>query len=73
MPHIIIKIYPGQTEEQKQNLAKAFTQQAIAITGKPEEVVSIDFIEVAEDAWMDEVYAKDITPNMDRLLKKPGY
>ena len=73
MPHITIKIYPGQTEEQKTALTQAITKQVIEITGKPEEVVSIDFIEVTEEAWMEEVYETDIRPNLDRLYKKPGY
>jgi 4-oxalocrotonate tautomerase len=73
MPHITIKIYPGQTEEQKIALAQAITKSVIEITGKPEKVVSIDFIEVPEEAWMDEVYETDIRPNLDRLYKKPGY
>jgi len=73
MPHIKIKIYPDVTEEQKQQLAEAITKQVTEITGKPEMVVSIDIVEVAEEKWMDEVYATDIQPNFDQLYKKPGY
>jgi len=73
MPHIKIKIYPDVTEEQKQQLAEAITKQVTEITGKPEMVVSIDIVEVAEEKWMDEVYATDIKPNFDQLYKKPGY
>jgi len=73
MPHITIKIYPGQTEEQKTTLTEAITTQVIQITGKPEAVISIDFIEVLEEAWMEEVYETNIKQNLDRLYKKPGY
>ena len=73
MPHIKIKIYPDVTEEQKQQLAEAITKQVTEITGKPEMVVSIDIVEVAEEKWMDEVYATDIKPKFDGLYKKPGY
>lgn len=73
MPHITIKIHPGQTEEQKQGLTQAITAKIVEITGKPERVVSIDFIEVAEATWMEEVYDSDIKPNLNRLYKKPGY
>jgi 4-oxalocrotonate tautomerase len=73
MPHIKIKTYPDVTEEQKQQLAQAITKQITEITGKPDMVVSIDIVEVAEDKWMDEVYATDIKPHLDRLYKKPGY
>jgi len=73
MPHIVVKMYPGTSEEDKQKLAAAITTQIIAFTGKPEMAISVDILEVAENVWMDEVYATEIKPNMDRLYKKPGY
>jgi len=73
MPHIVVKMYPGTSEEDKQKLAAAITTQINAFTGKPEMAISVDIIEVAEEVWMDEVYATEIKPNMDRLYKKPGY
>jgi 4-oxalocrotonate tautomerase len=73
MPHIVVKMYPGTSEEDKQKLAAAITTQITAFTGKPEMAISVDIVEVAEDVWMDKVYATEIKPNMDRLYKKPGY
>ncbi|MDO7743875.1 MAG: tautomerase family protein [Pedobacter sp.] len=73
MPHILVKMYPGTSEEDKQKLAAAITTQITAFTGKPEMAISVDILEVAEEVWMDEVYATEIKPNMDRLYKKPGY
>jgi 4-oxalocrotonate tautomerase len=73
MPHIVVKMYPGTSEEDKQKLAAAITTQITAFTGKPEMAISVDILEVAEEVWMDEVYATEIKPNMDRLYKKPGY
>ena len=73
MPHIVVKMYPGTSEEDKQKLAAAITTQINAFTGKPEMAISVDIIEVAEEVWMDEVYATEIKPNMDRFYKKPGY
>jgi 4-oxalocrotonate tautomerase len=73
MPHIVIKMYPGTSEENKQKLAQAVTQQVTEYTGKPDMAISVAIVEVAEDVWMDEVYATEIKPNMDSLYKKPGY
>ncbi|EDM35959.1 4-oxalocrotonate tautomerase [Pedobacter sp. BAL39] len=73
MPHVTIKTYPDVTEEQKQALTQAITKEIISITGKPEMVISVDIIDVPEDEWMEKVYNTDITPNLDRLYKKPGY
>lgn len=73
MPHIIIKTYPDVSEEQKQKLTQAITEQVMHITGKPETFISIAIVEVTEENWMKDVYEKDIKPKLDGLYKKPGY
>jgi 4-oxalocrotonate tautomerase len=73
MPHVIIKMYPGTSKEQKEKIAQEITAVLMKNADKPEEAVSIAITEVAEDAWMNEVYAKEILPNMEKLFKKPGY
>lgn len=73
MPHVNVKMYPGTSEEQKEKIAQEITSIIIKHTGKPEEAVSIDINEVNEDIWMQEVYDKEIKPNMEKLYKKPGY
>lgn len=73
MPHVTIKLYPIGSEEIKTKLAEEITQVIMKVVDKPEGAISIDIQEVEESVWMDEVYAKDIKPNMDKLYKKPGY
>jgi 4-oxalocrotonate tautomerase len=73
MPHVNIKMYPGTSEEQKEKIAQEITTILIKNADKPEEAVSIAITEVAEDTWMNEVYSKEILPNMENLYKKPGY
>jgi 4-oxalocrotonate tautomerase len=73
MPHVNVKMYPGTSEEQKEKIAQEITEIIMKHTGKPEAAVSIAIAEVAEDVWMDEVYDKEIKPNMEKLYKKPGY
>ncbi|MCD0465931.1 tautomerase PptA [Flavobacterium sp. ENC] len=73
MPHVNVKMYPGTSEEQKAKIAKEITNVIMKHTGKPDAAVSIAIEEVAEEAWMKEVYDKEIKPNMEKLYKKPGY
>ena len=39
MPHVIVKMYAGRSEEQKQKLAEALTNAVVAVTGNGEESV----------------------------------
>jgi 4-oxalocrotonate tautomerase len=73
MPHVTIKLYPTGSEEIKIKLAEEITKVIMNVVNKPEGAISIDIQEVEETAWMDEVYDKEIKPNMDKLYKKPGY
>lgn len=73
MPHVVVKMYPADSEEQKVKLAAEITKVIMSVTGKPEAAVSIRIDEVSEDQWMEEVYNKEIIPHVDDLYKKPGY
>jgi len=73
MPHVVVKMYPADSEEQKVKLAAEITKVIMNVTGKPEAAVSIRIDEVSEDKWMQEVYNKEIIPHLDDLFKKPGY
>ena len=41
MPHVIVKLYPGRTEEQKNRLAEAITKDLMAIVKCEEKSVSV--------------------------------
>jgi 4-oxalocrotonate tautomerase len=73
MPHIIIKLYPGRTEQQKQQLADAITQDMISIAECEEKSVSLAFEEVDPADWAEKVYRPEILDKQDKLYKKPGY
>jgi 4-oxalocrotonate tautomerase len=73
MPHVIVKMYPGTSEEQKELIAQQITKILMEGADKTEAAVSIAITEVAKDDWMEEVYAKEIKLNMETLYKKPGY
>jgi len=73
MPHIIVKSWPGKTEEQKRELTRRITQDVMDVLAYNEDAVSVAFVEVAPDQWAEEVYGPDIKAQWDALYKKPGY
>lgn len=73
MPHVIVKLWPGKTEKQKQQLADGITQSVMRTLNYGEESVSVAFEEVDPKDWASKVYHTDIVGNENNLFKKPGY
>ena len=73
MPHVIVKMYPRRTIEQKRRLAKAITESVITITKCDEKSVSVSIEEISADDWPAKVYRPDIIEKKEYLIKKPGY
>jgi 4-oxalocrotonate tautomerase len=73
MPHVIIKMYAGRTEEQKKKLVKAITDSIVKIVDADEKYVSIAVEDVNPKDWAEKVYRPDILEKQNTLYKKPGY
>ena len=73
MPHVIVKLYPGRTEEQKRRLTEAIVRDVVEIAKCAEKSVSVALEEVNPDEWNEKVYAPDILNGAGTLYKKPGY
>lgn len=73
MPHVIVKLWPGKTEQQKTRLAEAITKDVMEIFHYGEESVSVAMEEVKSQDWVQQVYKPDIRNEWDELYKKPGY
>ncbi|CCD93249.1 conserved hypothetical protein [Bradyrhizobium sp. ORS 375] len=73
MPHVIVKLYPGRTEQQKQALAKALTEAVTRTLNSSEDSVSVGIEDVASNEWMTKVYGPDIIDKAATIYKKPGY
>ena len=73
MPHVIVKLYPGRTEEQKKRLARKIVKRVIEITECRQKSVSVAIEEVAPDDWAEKVYQPDIIDNTENLVVTPGY
>lgn len=73
MPHVIVKMYPGRSEQAKTRLALAITEQVVVATGCTENAVSVAIEEVEPAAWPQSVYQPDILEKTQFIYKKPGY
>ena len=73
MPHIIVKLYPGRSEKQKNQLTNEIVKSMVEIAKCEEKSVSVAFEEVAPDQWAETVYRPDILETKHRLYKTPGY
>jgi len=73
MPHIIVKLWPGHSEQEKQQLADAITQDAMRILHTTKNSLSVAIEEVAPSNWMADAYAPDILAKPEAIYKQPGY
>lgn len=73
MPHVIVKLWPGKSEQQKRRLAEAITRDVASVLDYGDESVSVAMEEVAPADWAEAVYRPDIVAKGATLYKKPGY
>jgi 4-oxalocrotonate tautomerase len=73
MPHVIVKLWPGKSEQQKTRLAEAITKDVTGILDYGEESVSVALEEVKSQDWLKKVYKPDIQNKWEKLYKRPGY
>jgi 4-oxalocrotonate tautomerase len=73
MPHVIVKLWPGRSEQQKRRLAEAITTDIATVLNYGDESVSVAFEEVTPAEWAEKVYRPDIIDKAATLYKKPGY
>ena len=73
MPHVIVKLWPGKSEQQKRRLADAITKDVMEIFDYGDESVSVAMEEIPAQDWSDKVYKPEIVNKSASLYKKPGY
>ncbi len=72
MPHIIVKLWPGKSEQPKTRLAGAITKEVMEVFGYGEESISVAMEEIKSHDWAERVYKPDIINKSDQIYKKPG-
>ena len=73
MPHVIVKLWPGKSEKQKQRLADAIVKDVMEILDYGDESVSVAMEEIRPRDWAEKVFKADIQARPGHLYKKPGY
>lgn len=73
MPHVIVKLWPGRTEDQKARLAERIVRDLVEVAGSSESSISVAIEEVKPEDWTASVYRPDIQGGRGTLYKKPGY
>lgn len=74
MPHITLQCYPkGLNKSELQAFAADLSQFVSERLNTPAEYITIDFEELDEQAFKEQVWDKKIAPNTDKLLRKPQY
>jgi 4-oxalocrotonate tautomerase len=73
MPHVIVKMHAGRSEEQKARLAQEVTRAVMSALGSSERSISVAVEDVEPADWVARVYKPDILAKPGSIYKKPGY
>jgi 4-oxalocrotonate tautomerase len=73
MPHVIVKLYSGRSEQQKEKLAAEVTKAVMTTLNYGEESVSVAIEDVEPKDWAEKVYRPNILLRPETIYKKPGY
>jgi 4-oxalocrotonate tautomerase len=73
MPYVIVKLWPGKSEQQNARLSEAIVKDVMKVLNYGEESVSVAMEEVNPADWVEKVYKPDIQNKWEKLYKKPGY
>ncbi|HUC66794.1 MAG TPA: tautomerase family protein [Stellaceae bacterium] len=73
MPHIIVKLYAGRSEQQKSRLAEEISKAVMTVLRLDADSISVAIEDVTPKDWADKVYKPDILGSPGKLYKKPGY
>ena len=69
MPHVIVKLWPGKSEEQKTRLAEEITKDVMDVLHYGEEPVSVAIEEIEPQDWAEKVYTPEILTSPEKLRR----
>ncbi len=73
MPHVIVKMHSGRSEQLKTRLAQEITKAVTSTLNLGEDSVSVALEDVQPKDWTEQVFKPDILGKPDTIYKKPGY
>ena len=71
MPHIVVNIWPGRSDETKAELANRLALETAQVLQMDNEYVSVAFQEVPEADW-DAFCKREIDEKPENVFKRPG-
>ena len=72
MPHVIVKLYAGRSEQDKARLAEEIANAVKAVLKSDDRAISVGIEDVRPEDWTEKVHRPDILEN-PAIYKKPGY
>lgn len=73
MPHVVVKLFSGRSEDMKQRLAGELTKAVMSAIGSSEDSISVSVIDVDPADWTEKVYKPEIVGKPETIYKQPGY
>ncbi len=73
MPHVIVKMHSGRSEQLKARLAEEITNAVTSTLKLGEDSVSVALEDVQPKDWTERVFKPDIAGKPETIYKKPGY
>jgi 4-oxalocrotonate tautomerase len=73
MPHVVVKMYSGRTEQDKERLAAEITAAVKAALKSADESISVAIEDIEPNDWTEQVYKPDILGKPKTIYKQPGY
>ena len=73
MPHVIVKLWSGKSDQQKKKVAEEVTKAVMATLSYGKESISVGIEDVEPKDWTQKVYKPDILSKLQTIYKKPGY
>jgi len=73
MPHVVVKLWPGKSEDEKKRLAEAIAKNVMDVLHYGEESISVGIEEIEPQEWAEKVYKPEIKNKWDTLYNEPGY
>ena len=72
MPHVIVRLWPGKSEEQKTRLADRIAKNVMDALHYGEESVSVGFEEVKSEDCREQLHQPDVKDQWDPDLQETG-
>jgi 4-oxalocrotonate tautomerase len=73
MPHVIVKLWPGRSEEQKKILTEKITDALKETMDASDSSISVAIEEIPRHEWKHKVYDPEIIARKDILYRQPDY